>query len=163
MRIMGVDPGGKGAMAIVHGTDLIAVADMPVFQVTRGKGAKAELDVFGFCDFMETWTPAVVFFEQVGGITGESASAAFNFGRIAGAAEALCKAHGARFQFVAPHIWKKHMRLTGTAKDDARLMATNRWPSQHKAFARKMDDGRAEAALLAEYGRQILVSEGVFG
>jgi hypothetical protein len=30
-------------------------------------------------------------------------------------------------------------------------------------FSRKMDDGRAEAALLAEYGRLKLVREGVIG
>jgi hypothetical protein len=163
MRILGVDPGGTGALALVHGTELLFVADMPVFRVTRGKSAKAELDVLGFCDIIEAWAPGVVFFEQVGGMTGESASAAFNFGRIAGAAEALCKAHGGRFEFVAPHVWKKAMRLTGTSKDDARAMATNRWPGRYKDFALKKHDGRAEAALLAEYGRQVLVQEGVFG
>jgi hypothetical protein len=54
------------------------------------------------------------------------------------------------------------MGLIGTAKDQSRAKATNRWPGFAKQFSRKMDDGRAEAALLAEYGRQKLHQEGVF-
>ena len=163
MRIIGVDPGGSGALALLNGPDLEAVADMPVFAVTRGNGIKRELDVYGLVDLLASWNPNVVFFEKVGGQTGESASAAFNFGRITGAAEAVCKTLEVRFEDVAPHVWKKHMRLTGKAKDDARLLATNRWQSHAAAFRRKMDDGRAEAALLADYGRQMLMREGIFG
>ena len=163
MRIVGVDPGGTGALALVHGSDLLAVADMPVWQVKRGKGFKPEIDVHGLWDLLKGWEPNCVWFERVGGMDGQSASAAFNFGRLAGAAEAICKAHGCRFEFVSPHVWKKDMRLINTAKDDARAAATNRWPGMAEHFRRVKDDGRAEAALLAEYGRRQLVKEGVFG
>ncbi len=93
---------------------------------------------------------------------GDSPMSAYNFGRAAGAAEAAAKIAGARFEFVMPHVWKKAMGLIGTAKDQSRAKATNRWPAFAKSFSRKMDDGRAEAALLAEYGRLKLVKEGVF-
>lgn len=163
MKIVGVDPGGSGALALLEGAELVSVADMPVFSVTRGKSVKLELDVHGLVDLLEGWRPICVWFEKVNGQTGESASAAFNFGRVSGAAEALCKSQGCRYEDVAPHIWKKHMRLTGKGKDDARMMATNRWPKFAASFRRKMDDGRAEAALLADYGRQMLIQEGIFG
>jgi hypothetical protein len=37
-------------------------------------------------------------------------------------------------------------------KDMARSNAINRWPSKAQLFARKMDDGRAEAALIGLAG-----------
>lgn len=163
MRILGVDPGGTGALALLtdNGRSVL-VTDMPVFLVTRGKSAKPELDVHGLSDLLQHWAPDACFFEKVGGMTGEAPSSAFNFGRITGAAEALCKVQGARFVPVSPHVWKKDMGLIKAQKDDSRAKATNLWPASAKDFRRKKDDGRAEAALLAEYGRRQLLNEGIF-
>jgi crossover junction endodeoxyribonuclease RuvC len=127
---------------------------MPVFLVKRGKSAKAEVDVMSIVDLLRSWQPDVCYFEQVGGIPGQSASAAFNFGRAAGACEAIVKASGARFVFVPPARWKKAMQVTGD-KDEARAKATNLFPYAAASFRRKMDDGRAEAVLLALYGHRI--------
>lgn len=159
MRVLGVDPGGSGALALLHGGGLL-VADMPVFQVMRGKTAKAEVDVRAIFDLLDEWKPDVCYFEQVGGIPGQAASAAFNFGRAVGLAEAAVKGCGARFVAVAPATWKRRMGLpTGkdkkAAKDASRSMATNMFPASAAAFRRVKDDGRAEAALLAEYGRRL--------
>lgn len=165
MRICGVDPGGSGALALLTENGLVVeVEDMPVFRVSRGRGTKLEVDVLGLVRLLSRWRPDACFFEQVGGMDGDSPSSAFNFGRAAGAAEAIAKASGARFVFVAPHVWKKKMKLIRAAKDDSRAMATNMWPGAAEMFSRKKDDGRAEAALIAEYGRrQLVVNEGVFG
>lgn len=164
MRILGVDPGGTGALALLSDNGAsVEVCDMPVFRVTRGKTAKAELDVHGLIDMLRRMEPNYCFFEKVGGMTGESAASSFNFGRIAGAAEAICKAQGARFTFVAPHVWKKKMGLVRAQKDDSRAKATDMWPGVAAEFRRVKDDGKAEAALIAEYGRRQLLSEGIFG
>lgn len=163
MRILGVDPGGRGALALLDGPRLVAVEDMPVFEVSRGKGKRLELDAHGLVRLLRRWEPEVCWFEQVGGMPGDAPSAAFQFGRIAGATEALVKASGARFEFIMPHLWKKAMGLIGTAKDDSRAMATHLWPNHAETFARKKDDGRAEAALLAEYGRREMHKQGVLG
>lgn len=163
MIIIGIDPGQSGAIAWLEGGNLLKVEDMPVFEVLRNGKPRRELDIHGLAWLLTQAPAAVCFFEQVGGMEGDSPSSAFTFGRIAGAAEAVVKMSGARFEFVAPHVWKKAMGLIGTAKDQSRAKATNRWPAFAKHFSRKMDDGRAEAALLAEYGRQKLHQEGVFG
>jgi hypothetical protein len=153
VRVLGVDPGGSGALALLLEGGVL-IADMPVFLVKRGKSAKAELDTHTLIATLKNWDPNVCYFEQVGGIPGQSASAAFNFGRIAGACEAIVKASGARFVFVTPAVWKKAMQVSGS-KDEARAKATNLFPAQAAEFRRKKDDGRAEAALLAEYGRRL--------
>lgn len=151
MRILGVDPGGSGALALLTPEEL-RISDMPVFLVKRGKSAKPEIDVHALLALLDEWKPHVCYFEQVGGIPGQSASAAFNFGRIAGSCEAIVKTY-ARFVFVTPATWKKAMGVSGD-KDDSRAKATNLFPARAADFRRKKDDGRAEAALLAEYGRR---------
>lgn len=122
-----------------------------------------EVDVLSLGSFVHDFVPDCVFMEQVNGMAGDGAAAAFQFGRAAGTAEAVAKLSGARFEFVTPAIWKKSMGLIGTAKDQSRAKATARWPKWAKEFGRAKDDGRAEAALLAEYGRQMLCKEGIFG
>lgn len=153
MRIVGVDPGGAGALALLT-PDGLWVEDMPVFMVRRGRTDKPELDVHGLLDILGGWRPIdAVYFEQVGGMTGEAASSAFNFGRVAGAAEAVCKIAGIPFHFVTPPVWKKAIGLKG-GKDDSRAKATALWPAHAGLFRRVKDDGRAEAALIAEWGRR---------
>ena len=162
-RILGVDPGGSGALALLEGAKLIDVVDMPVFMVARGRGFKPEIDTHALIALLRDWKPDACWFERVGGMDGQSASAAFNFGRVAGNCEAIVKASGTRFDFVSPHVWKGGMKLINAAKDDARAKATNMWPHLAERFRRKMDDGRAEAALIAEYGRREYVTQGIFG
>ena len=160
MKILGVDPGASGALALLA-SDLVVV-DMPTFSVKRGKTAKAEIDIPSLVEVLRRWQPDVCYFEQVGGIQGQSASAAFNFGRAAGACEAIVKASGARFCFIAPATWKRAMGLAKLGKDESRAMATNMFPDNAADWRLKKHDGRAEAALLAEYGRRKEMNGGLF-
>jgi hypothetical protein len=52
---------------------------------------------------------------------------------------------------VPPATWKKHFGLS-TDKDASRAYASSVFPDQSNLWARKKDDGRAEAALIAYYG-----------
>ena len=161
---MSIDPSRSGALALLDGRDLLEIADMPVFIVPRGKGTRAELDVHGLVDLLGAWRPGEIWFENVSAQDGDGAAQAFNFGRVAGACEAVAKLSGARFSSVAPHTWKARMRLRGgkEGKDLSRSRATDLWPARAADFRRKCDDGRAEAALLAEYGRLQNMKE-IFG
>ena len=77
--------------------------------------------------------------------------------------EMACVATDTAYEVVAPISWKTHFDLTRRRsglesyeelKEAARLLAIQIWPEQRDFFARKGDHNRAEAALLAEYGRQ---------
>ena len=76
MKILGVDPGGSGALALLDGPRLVAVEDMPVFMVRRGKSDKPEIDVHGLIALLRDWEPECCWFERVGGWDGQSAPAA---------------------------------------------------------------------------------------
>ena len=60
---------------------------------------------------------------------------------------------GMRVERVAPQVWKKALRLN-QGKDAARALAARMWTAKAGLFARVKDDGRSEAALIAEYGRR---------
>lgn len=149
MRIVGVDPGCYGALALIVGA-YVLVHDAPILKVRRGKSDKAEIDGYALANILRGARPDVVVVEQVGGITGQSASAAFNFGRAAGAPEYVAKALGYRVEMVAPITWKKALKVN-PGKDGSRHMAMRLWPRDAALFARKKDDGRAEAALIAHW------------
>jgi hypothetical protein len=152
MRIVGVDPGALGAIALVVGATLESVHDMPILKVRRGKGDKSEVDGYTLAALVRELKADIAYVEQVGGITGQSASAAFNFGRACGAVEYAFKALGVRVEMVPPGTWKKALKIK-PGKDDSRAAAMRFWPAQASLFQRKKDDGRAEAGLVAEWGR----------
>lgn len=163
MRILGVDPGGSGALALLDGTELIQVDDMPVFEVKRGTGFTKELNVQALLMLLDRMKPDTCWFEKVGPRETDSNKSAFSFGRVAGMCEGVIRGRGIPFRDVPPATWKVKMRLVHQAKDDARFMAQSRWPAMAGQFSRKKDDGRAEAALIADYGRQVMALEGFFG
>lgn len=149
---VGVDPGLRGAVAIVEDGELVDVVDMPSVKAnTRGNDLDlsrlaSELDgLFTDAGNINAWI------ERVGARPGQGVSSMFKFGRTVGAVEGILAAHFARRQYVTPNVWKKHFRLP-SEKDAARLMAAQLWPKQASLFSRVKDDGRAEAALIAMYG-----------
>lgn len=123
---------------------------MPVLSVRRGKTDKNEVDGHALADLLRRWSADVGVIEQVGGMTGQSASAAFNFGRAAGAVEYTMTALGLRLVRVAPITWKKRLGVK-PGKDDSRAAAMRLWPAMAEKFKRKKDDGRAEAGLIGHW------------
>lgn len=151
MRVLGIDPGAHGALALLTRHDVI-VHPMPNLLVRRGKTDKAEVDGHSLWRLLSDLSPDVCYLEQVGGVQGQAAGAAFNFGRAAGAPEYLCIAAGIRLIRVTPMRWKKALRL-GQGKDEMRAAAMRLWPAQAALFGKRRVDF-AEAALIAEYGRK---------
>jgi crossover junction endodeoxyribonuclease RuvC len=153
IRIAGIDPGCYGALALLIGDRLSNVVDMPFLKLQRGKSEKAEIDGYALGDLFRAMRPDIVVVEAVGGMTGQSAAASFNFGRAAGAPEYAAKALGLRVERVHPITWKRALKING-GKDGARDAAMRLWPGHADRFARVKDDGRAEAALIAEWFRR---------
>ena len=152
--IIGIDPGAAGAVVILENGRLTQVFDMPVVEITVGGKAKrrvapellaSELRLYNLAD-----TVAVV--EQVGAMPGQGVTSMFAFGQAYGLALGVLAGLWVPTTTVTPSVWKKALRL-GTGKDAARAEAARRWPAQAGQFSRVKDDGRAEAALLADWRR----------
>lgn len=55
-------------------------------------------------------------------------------------------------EIIEPTAWKRFWKLPPKDKERSRQRALELFPSAHSLLARKLDHGRAEAALIALYG-----------
>lgn len=143
--VVGVDPGKAGALAVLRADGgLIDVADMPV---------TVEVSAALLHELLVEWDATLggigtVVVEEVAAFPKNGSVGNFKlgmaFGTVLGAA--------ARWPIVRtrPAAWKKALGLTSD-KDLSRRRAIELWPASAGSFARKKDDGRAEAALLAHW------------
>ena len=146
--IFAIDPGRKGAVALVDSKGvLVDVADLddlyagPVLSPAMLRATILDL----CCDRTDSVDACVV--EAVNS-HGMGRQSAFNFGQSLGTCRSVPLCLGIPLVDVTPATWKRDLKL-GTDKDLARARAAERWPDRAAKFARKRDDGRAEAALLA--------------
>ena len=143
--IIGIDPGATGAIAAIH-PSLWAPFDEPdVFDMPA-----TAADLVGV---LSRWHDqgVQVFLEQAQSMPGQGVSSTFKygvgFGQILGVLAALGIAH----RQVSPAVWKRQMGVTKD-KDKARALAQQLFPTA--SLARVKDHGRAEALLIAEWGRR---------
>lgn len=155
MLVVGIDPGLSGAIAFLEDDRLLNVDDLPTVEVRHGKGSRKELSAALLHDMLihTEIRIAKAMVEDVNAF-GMGRTSAFRFGVNVGTILSVLACCGIRTDVVTPVKWKKAMGLT-TDKSLSRAEAIKRWPDQSQLFARKKDDGRAEAALLAEYGRRM--------
>ena len=158
LRVVGVDPGCYGALALMVGGKLFNVWDMPFHKVRRGDSDKAEVEGYALGTLIQSLEPHVVVVERVGGVTGQGAAVSFNFGRAAGAPEYAAMALRIRVETVAPIRWKRSLGVTSD-KGSSRAKAIELFPEHGERFERVKDDGRAEAALIAHW---FTVTNGAF-
>lgn len=152
-RILGVDLGGKGALALLDtaGT-LLDVADMPV--VPDGGKARSSVQPALLAALLREWQPSRAFVEFVAARPTGSKVGAFAFGKARGHVEAVLATLGVPYTLLTPATWKRAVNIPpgNGQKSTARAEACRRWPDHATKFARVKDDGRAEAALIAIAG-----------
>ena len=153
MTILGVDIGALGALAaLTDAGELIDVWDMPCLRDGPAKRRTVNAPLLAEIVYKSHATRAYV--ERVGPRPMEGAVGAFAFGDAKGVVRGCLAAAAIPTVFITPVQWK---RVVGVPpgkdmKDMARSNAINRWPGKAQLFARKMDDGRAEAALIGLAG-----------
>ena len=151
--ILGIDPGSRGAIAVIDGGLLIDVHDMPSVEVAVGKTKRTRVSAGLLADVLRRQGLTHAFVEQVGAMPGQGTSSMFAFGKSAGIVEGVLAGLGIPITLVTPQSWKKAMRLVAD-KDAARQRAVQLFPERAEWFRRVKDDGRAEAAMIALYGWQ---------
>ena len=156
--VIGIDLGLTGAVSIFSRADLIAIKDMPV--LADGPAGRRTINAPLLAEIVAQSHATHAFIETVGARPGEGAVGAFAFGRSRGVTEGVLAALGVTARFITPACWKRAVGIPPGregAKDAARAEAIRRWPGRAALFARKKDDGRAEACLIAVAG---LIREG---
>lgn len=162
---VGIDPGITGAIAVIDGHD-VEFHDTPIIAAGKknvmdsAKCAALLRDIKA--DAARFDIGLMVTIEKVGSMPGEGVSSARSFGFGCGVWEGILAALEIPHQYVTPQRWQKEMlagepRVKGEKRDKnvSRRIAKRLWPSQtEEALSRVKDHGRAEAALMAEWGRR---------
>lgn len=152
--IVGIDPGLSGALAILDHDDVLLLEDLPTVQFSDAR-IKHRLDGVGLTAMLKPYAVDVLLaiVEKVAARPGEAPSGAFSFGYSSGVISGVLGALQIPVTTVQPAVWKKVMGL-GSSKDLSRSRALELFPTMADKLARKKDHDRAEALLLAEWGRR---------
>ena len=150
MKILGVDPGIRGALAIVNSNDgatpqLVDVLDVPVI----GTGAKERVNTVLVWDWLAKHAPDHALIERAGSMPKQGVASTFKYARAVGSLETVIACHDIPYSIIEPAVWKKFHHLRGGDKEASRQRALQLFPNARNWFARKLDHQRAEAALLA--------------
>ena len=144
MIYIGIDPGKKGAMAVIDGSSIAITAfDEAAYNETLKEITAKD-------------APAVCCLEHVGAMPGQGVTSMFSFGDNFGFIRGLLSAHGVPYELVRPQKWKKEYSITAD-KNAAVSVCVRLFPGVSllpTSRCRKPSDGYAEALLMAEYARR---------
>jgi crossover junction endodeoxyribonuclease RuvC len=154
---LGFDPGMQGAIAAITADGSARVVDMPtvVTKATRREILAGELAalVALFAENGDGGVTAV--FEKPIAMPRQASQSTLAAGRGVGLIEGVLAALRVPYESIAPSAWKAQMGIPkGATKDVSRARALALFPALAEQLARKKDDGRAEALLLAEWRRR---------
>ena len=151
---IGIDPGLSGAVAFLR-DDVLEVLDTPVAVV---KATRREYLVGSMASMFEGVRGAPISAALEAGIPmpRQASNTTYLMGKGGGLWEGILAASGVSYDLVPPQKWKKALGIPPKSdKGASRALASRIFPASAHLFARVKDDGRAEAALLAEYRRRI--------
>ena len=153
MKIIGIDPGLSGAIAILKDSKVLNLFDMPV--MSEGKKNKRQLNSAQLVNIIKENTDKndeiAVVVEQVNAMPGQGVTSMFNFGQTFGAIKGISAALNLPIYFVRPSKWKKHFDLINSSKDASRTKAIEMYPSMAENLSKKKDVNKSDAILIARF------------
>ena len=153
MKIIGIDPGLSGGIAVLENNRVLSIFDMPV--MSEGKKNKRQLNSAQLVSLIkENIKPSedvAIVVEQVNAMPGQGVTSMFNFGQTFGAIKGVCAALELPVFFVRPSKWKKHFELINSSKDASRTKVIEMYPSIAERLSRKKDVNKSDAILIARY------------
>ena len=153
MKIIGIDPGLNGAVAVMQDKKVINIYDMPV--MAEGKKNKRQLNSSQLVNIIkeniDINDEVSVGVEQVNAMPGQGVTSMFNFGQTFGAIKGVCAALKLPIFFVRPSKWKKHFELINSSKDASRTKVIEMYPTLSGQLAKKRDVNKSDAILIAKF------------
>ena len=154
MRIIGIDPGLSGGIAILDDLKIFDMFDMPI--MSEGKKNKNQLNSAQLVNIIKKHIvlgKTFVIVEQVSAMPGQGVTSMFNFGQTFGSIKGICAALNLPIFYVRPAKWKKHFELINSSKDASRTKVIEMYPAISSRLSRKKDVNKADAILIARYFR----------
>lgn len=145
---IGLDPGKKGAMAIMG------------YSNTTGERYMMKIIPFDPQEYIKTlkqFNGATVCIEQVHSLPREGVKSVWSFGQTYGWLLGVLDSVGLSYQTVPPNLWKKDFSLLRTEKKQSIEVCKRLFPGielKRTDRCRNDDDNMADAALICEYARR---------
>jgi len=171
--IVGIDPGQAGVLATLDSDGWLEVYDLKECIKPTGTFNSVDPELFvnmlaRAIDYEYEPEDVAVWIEESSSFHRDGIKTAPPIFDSRGVMRALFYARGYEVNFVAPKVWKKHFGLKKESKEISKSFkeksvkkACELFPNQTNLFTRPkrgggtmMLDGRAEAALIAYYGRE---------
>ena len=161
MRIIGIDPGLSGGIAILDDLKIFDIYDMPI--MSEGKKNKNQLNSAQLVNIIKkniiSNGDTFLIVEQVSAMPGQGVTSMFNFGQTFGSIKGICAALNLPIFFVRPAKWKKHFDLINSSKDASRTKVIEMYPSISPRLSKKKDVNKADAILIASFFYDVLISD----
>ena len=153
MKIIGIDPGLSGAIAVMKNNKVLNIFEIPV--MSEGKKNKRQLNsaqlVRLLKDNIKDEAEVSEIVEQVNAMPGQGVTSMVNFGQTCGAIKGICAALSLPIFFVRPSKWKKHFELINSSKDSSRTKAIEMYPLLSSELSKKKDVNKSDAILIARF------------
>ena len=155
MKIIGIDPGLNGAIAVLKNNKVLNIFEIPV--MSEGKKNKRQIngpqiynEISRRIEGLQKKNIAVVI-EQVSAMPGQGVTSMFNFGQSFGILKGICSAMNLSVYYVRPAKWKKYFNLINSEKDASRTRAIEIFPYFSSQLSKKKDNNKADAILIASF------------
>lgn len=153
--IVGIDPGKDGAIAVLNRDgEVVDLAGMPLDSDFQVETSRINL----FSDTNESFC----FIEKAFCMPRQGAPATFTCGLNYGKLLAIIEFLKTPYTVISAQKWKKYFGLLKKDKKASVAIACKLFPNHKKLFYTsrgRILDGIAEAVLIAEYGRRVLIGE----
>ncbi len=157
MIIIGVDVGKTGAIAVIKDDTCEALWDMPC----SDDGKVDVKALWGLCHAIKHLTQgeAYVYIENVHTMPKQGIASSGKFMRIFGNIEAVFTCSGFPMSYVEPRVWKgvfwpEKAESLKQGKERSLTMARKLFPEKKSELKLAKHHNRAEALLIAEFGRK---------
>ena len=161
MRIIGIDPGLSGGIAVLDDLKIYDIFDMPI--MSEGKKNKNQLNSAQLVNIINKHIleneDTFVIVEQVSAMPGQGVTSMFNFGQSFGSIKGICAALGLPITLVRPSKWKKHFDLINSSKDASRTKVIELYPTLSHQLTKKKDVNKSDAILIARFYYETRIME----
>lgn len=157
IKFVGIDPGSKGAVAVINENGSVDT----VQDLANDTNLHAFILEMLWLDRLTNNDTFVTTVEDVCGRPGQSCKANTTFMKLAGYAEMMGCMLGYIYNTVKPQVWKKHFGLitpSSMTKTEKKHLSIAKAKELFPDFAEHLTaskDGRAEALLIALYGKHL--------
>ena len=161
MKIIGIDPGQRGGMAVFEDENIIELIIMPTYTVIKSNKKKKEMvDFTIISNLFKRHNPKIVYIEKVSAMPKNGCVSMFNFAWSVSGIYGICAALEIPIVAVGPKTWQetlmgKKPKGEHREKEETIQFVQNKWSNVSLLAtprSKKPHDGLSDSIAIGYYG-----------